>query len=242
MAREMMVELYAQRKSDRPEMQVAAKGLMNSFYGKFGQKTEQQKLIFYPDSGDMDEGTWTVYGEDENAWIGETEKDQVHILPQIAAHVTALARSIHYPYLLKCRDLIYCDTDSVVTTDTLPMGDGLGEMKLEHEGIQSFKAIAPKMYRMVLSDSSLVEHAKGFGGWAKEKYEAGVVAHLESGGSVRVRGPMKLKGLMKTGDLSPREKRGKDGNLGHAKKLQPSIGKRHVLEDGTTRPFVLNEG
>ncbi len=241
-AREMMTELYAQRKSDRPEMQVAAKGLMNSFYGKFGQKPEQEMLVFYPEAGDMDEGSWEALDDDETTWKGTKEKDYIHILPQIAAHVTAIARSIHYPYLLQCRDLIYCDTDSIVTTDTLPKGDGLGEMKLEHEGIEWFEAIAPKMYSMRLADASLVEHAKGFGGWAKEKYESGVVAHLKTGGSVRVRGPMKLRGLLNSGDTTPREKRGKDGDLGHAKKLQKQIGKRIVNDDGTTRPFKLMEG
>lgn len=241
-AREMMTELYAERKSDRPEMQVAAKGLMNSWYGKFGQRPEHDEMVFFPDDSDMKEGVWRPDDENENCWLGETSKDEVHILPQIAAHVTSIARSIHYPYLQRCRDLIYCDTDSIVTTDVLPTGDGLGEMKLEHEGIKEFTAIAPKTYRMVLHDSSLVEHAKGFGGWAKEAYEGGVVSHLVRGGSVRVRGPMKLKSLIKSGDLTPREKRSKDGSLGQSKKFHTHVSKRIVNDDGTTRPIKLSEG
>ena len=92
-----------------------------------------------------------------------------------------------------------------------------------------------------MRDQSLVEHAKGFGGWAKEKFEDGVVSHLEAGGSVRVRGPMKLRSLMKSGDLTPREKRGKDGDLGQSKRLQANVGKRIVNDDGTTRPFKIVE-
>lgn len=237
----MMTELYAQRKSDRPEMQVAAKGLMNSWYGKFGQRPEHDEMVFFPDAGDLDDGVWRPDEDNENCWLGETRKDEVHILPQIAAHVTSIARSIHYPFLHSCRDLIYCDTDSIVTTDDLPKGDALGEMKLEHEGIQEFQAIAPKTYRMVLADGKLTEHAKGFGGWAKEAYEGGVVSHLHAGGSVRVRGPMKLKSLIRSKDLTPREKRGKDGNLGQSKKFQQHTSKRIVRPDGTTQPIKITE-
>lgn len=240
-AHEMMTELYAQRKSDRPEMQVAAKGLMNSFYGKFGQKPDRNGCVFFPDPGDTDEGEWQSVDEESTTWLGKSTKDYVHILPQIASHVTSLARSIHYPYLLSCRDLIYCDTDSMVTTDTIPNGPELGQMKLEHEGIQEFRAIGPKMYRMTLADGTQVEHAKGFGGWAKEKFEKGIVEHLADGGSVRVRGPMKLKGLIRSGDLRPREKTSKDGSLGNIKKLQKPIEKRTINHDGTTSPLRIYE-
>lgn len=241
-AREMMTELYKLRQtSSRPEMVVAAKGLMNSFYGKFGQKVERRVCVFNPDVGDMDEGSWTLADEDRNYWAGEQEKEQDHILPHIAAMVTSLARGIHYPLLLSCKDPIYCDTDSIICTDTLPTGPGLGQLKLEHT-FESFQALAPKTYAAKTDDGKLVEHAKGFGGWNKQNYENGLVDHLKQGGSVRVQGPMKMLSLVASGDMQPREKRGKDGKLGNVKQLRGTFDKRIVNDDGTTRPLVLKEG
>lgn len=235
-ARSMMLDLYAGRLDvERPEMGLAGKLLMNSWYGKLAQRTTKDDVVFYPAPGDIDlrDRWWVLEDEKREMWSCQYEKRDVHCIPQIAAHVTAIARFIHYPYLLESTDPIYCDTDCIAQTGDLHTGPELGMMKLE-ANYQWFEAILPKLYHGVTSDGKPIEKAKGFGGWNKETFEGGIVTHLVKGGVVNVRGPAKMKTLLKGGSLQPRE-------IKTPKQIRSGYTKRLVNEDGTTKPIRLWE-
>ncbi len=74
-----------------------AKLLLNSLYGKTGQRPER---MAYHTSGDpeMPEGSMPLVSEDPNCpvWVSHSEVDSPFIMPQIAARVTAIARVALY--------------------------------------------------------------------------------------------------------------------------------------------------
>lgn len=233
-AKQMMMDLYAQRLNKmRPEMGLAAKLIMNSWYGKTGQKTERESMIYSPDPEDMEEGVWTCEDADTDLWSSTYEKHEPHIMPQIAAQVTAIARSVHYPYLLNSRDPVYCDTDCLVQSTDMDVSMDLGKMKLEAD-FAWFQAYLPKLYHGLGADGEMKNRSKGFGGWNKETFEQGIVSHLAAGGSVKVKGPAKLKTLMGGISLKPNEKI-------LDKRVRSCYDKRVVLADGRTRPIKLSE-
>jgi hypothetical protein len=235
-AKEMMETLYRARlDKERPEMGLGAKLVMNAWYGKTGQKEERDSFVFYPSKEDLnEEWTWDCKDPDHDMWVSYYKKYESHILPHIAAFVTATARSIHYPYLLQTQDPIYCDTDCLATSSAVSTGTELGAMKLE-ANFDWFQAYLPKLYHgKVKGIETIINRAKGFGGWNKETFEKGIVDHLSKGGAVNVKGPMKIKSLLKGGDIKPREK-------SSMKQIRSEYDKRVVLPDGTTKPHRLWE-
>jgi len=106
-------------------------------------------------------------------------------------------------------------------------------MKLEAH-YKWFEAILPKLYHGITVDDKPIEKAKGFGGWNKEKFEGGIVTHLDRGGIVNVKGPAKLRTLLKGDSMEPRE-------VTTPKQIRSTYTKRIVNEDGTTKPIKLWE-
>lgn len=74
-----------------------AKLLLNSLYGKFGQRPERLAFWFHGDPL-MPEGSVPLVAEDPNCpiWVSTSEVDSPFILPQVAARVTSLARVALY--------------------------------------------------------------------------------------------------------------------------------------------------
>lgn len=74
-----------------------AKLLLNSLYGKFGQRAERMS---YHSAGDplLPEGSMPLVSEDPHCpiWVSQTEVDSPFIMPQIAARVTAIGRVTLY--------------------------------------------------------------------------------------------------------------------------------------------------
>lgn len=126
-----------------------AKLLLNSCYGKFGQRSDREQIVF-------DDGSDGLLPLAENAEITVGNKTYRLMLKEIeldcfsnvaiAAFVTAYARIHMHKLLRKCGDeLYYTDTDSLFTTKKLKTGEGLGELKEEYE---CFSAcfLLPKTY------------------------------------------------------------------------------------------------
>jgi hypothetical protein len=102
-------------------------------------------------------------------------------MPQIAAHVTALARIKLYRHMVAAGDsLAYCDTDSIITSSQLDTSTALGDLKNEYPGVTfSGVFLAPKLYMLSGSDGSVKVVAKGIRERTKETFDT-----LASGGTV----------------------------------------------------------
>jgi len=113
--------------NDRPYEQLV-KYLMNSLYGKFGQKAEEWvKIGDAPDEPDREE--MILYKNPRRAMrlrylLGEVFELKGHgeaynSFPTISAHVTAYARLYLWELMQACGhgNYVYCDTDSLMVTE-----------------------------------------------------------------------------------------------------------------------------
>lgn len=124
------------------------KKLLNSLYGKFGQRRIRRAYALDPGTSRMLNvpGYPKVYPLVHNpqvVWYW-TQSLSRHILPHIAAAVTARARMIQLAYLRMPGRIWYTDTDSLFTDDWIGRGTELGEMKYEGSGL--FRAWNLKEY------------------------------------------------------------------------------------------------
>jgi len=168
-------------------MNMIAKLLMNSLYGKFGMKDEMTKLEIFNNESDQDKSIVSeiidTYGTTVN-YINEfgnyiiicrnysplyyNEKDEIYHGSEtniaIASAITAYAR-IHMSYFKNNPDfkLYYSDTDNAVTDKPLPphmIGTALGQVKLEHI-ISKAVFLAPKVYGLITEDNEEIIKVKG---------------------------------------------------------------------------------
>lgn len=149
--REYILAMWEIRKKFKPGTpdNALAKLLMNSLYGKTGQRRDNQELIFStkPELG------WTVYDEKFGLYIKEKKSRSRFILPYLASYVTSLARARLYRGFVSvgCDNVYYCDTDSIITSKEMPTGTGLGELKLEYK-IKEAVFLQPKAYSLKLAE------------------------------------------------------------------------------------------
>lgn len=149
--KEYIDELYGRRMLAKAEgnkvMDVTNKLLMNSLYGKFGQRTEKTTYMI---NADAEEGAadMTPISDDRVFGFFSENKRNAFVVPMIASLTTAYARERLHSYLgkLDYETVLYCDTDCVYTTEKkLEDSKQLGMMKLEAEA-QPFYVINPKFY------------------------------------------------------------------------------------------------
>ena len=169
-------------------MNLIAKLLMNSLYGKFGMKLENTIVEMYDTSIDSEldlfKDVLDVYGKTlqdfikiddiyitiRNSLISlkyNDEEDMYHGLDvniAIASAITGGARM--WMSVLKNNplfNLYYSDTDSVVIDKELPqfmVGDGLGQLKLESV-VKRAVFLAPKVYALITLDNLEIVKVKG---------------------------------------------------------------------------------
>lgn len=134
-----------------------AKLLGNSGYGKFGMREERTQIVFRKECEPeqcflclgaaqdlyglckMCEGSKPATSDPEcDVWYQARRVDAPYIIPQIAAHITTLARMNLFNFMMKVKDaggdVYYTDTDSVITDVDMPSSKKLGEFKDEHPG------------------------------------------------------------------------------------------------------------
>jgi hypothetical protein len=144
---------------------MVSKLLMNSLYGKFGQRREKQQIIMFPTSTIGLEpvdfmGDLPIYSK-------KVESQAKHILPAIASFVTSYARIHLYEKgfeaaKAKGGNIYYCDTDSIITDVKLNIGTNLGDLTDElPEGIEEGIFLLPKMYGIKTTKGEYVK-CKGF--------------------------------------------------------------------------------
>jgi len=158
-------------KKDKNPMEYTVKIILNSLYGKFGQRYDKKQEITFVDMFDFSEKNINKYEEVEvlKEYFVITkelcEKPPEFIQPIWSIYVTAYGRLELYKLFEKVgfNNVFYCDTDSVFTSQKLLEGNKLGELKLEYF-VKSGLIIKPKFYEI----NGKVK-AKGLAGFNKKE-------------------------------------------------------------------------
>jgi DNA polymerase type B, organellar and viral len=241
------LDLYDRRarakKAGQSFLALVLKFLLNSCYGKFGEKRTKCRMVLHPRSEacphegahDTMRGGFMVATCVEALFPGviliTEEKDVPHEHVPIASTITSLARATLYGALAQCgEDLYYCDTDSLLTGKTLPTGDALGELKLEYE-VSKGRFIQPKLYEI---DGTV--RSKGFARMTPAEFN-----QLVEGQALEVERMMRVKDTARHlaalgGTFGARTK--KFDKRIHVGSSRP---KRRAVAGGGTRPWTYEE-
>lgn len=150
-------DLYDRRleaeKAGNGALKYMLKILLNSLYGKFGEKVGQT-TNYVPLSEDVDlEGRRIITGPGGKEYLviePEEKKDTKHTFACISAFITAYARVRLLEGMKRCGEerVVYCDTDSIkVRPGKVPLDidpKRLGAWK--YEGRETARFYRPKMY------------------------------------------------------------------------------------------------
>lgn len=237
-------DLYAKRMSETSAMgRLVYKLLLNSLYGKFAEIPTKQSLLINPKS--------TANLTDmlmPGVYLKEDQIDIPHMHVALSSHITSIARRTLYDYMSLCKDVHYCDTDGFSTTEVIPDGKGLGQLKLEKRVIHG-QYVLPKLY------SIEGETEKG-GEWKKSRYVRGKgfsrltysrFSKLLEGESIGFERMARIRQNMRDGNITPREmevsKRVRLGKV-YSPNFDPTkqvVPKRFHYPDGETRPWDISE-
>lgn len=154
--------------------------LLNSLYGKFGQR--KFSVDKFPDADNLIKwGNTEVYDEDSDTWHsvdffnGYAHKRVIDdINPNsfvaIPSHITSSSRVYLYDFIKKHeKDIVYCDTDSLFLpyyVEEYAENEGLGELKLEYV-YEIFQAYGAKDYEG-LKDGEYFRKIKGIPRYATQ--------------------------------------------------------------------------
>jgi hypothetical protein len=217
------------------EYEKLCKVLLNSLYGKFGQKAENWvKIGSAPDAPDREE--LIFYNNPRHVMrlrylLGDIFElkgysESFDSFPAIAAHVTAYARMYLWSLMQQCGigNYFYCDTDSLIVNET-----GLSNLS----GLMSDTELG--MLKVQERFSHLVIHGL-------KDYEAGVKVVVKgvrknakkvSDGVYEQQSWPTFKGILKSGDANIYTV----GNV--TKHLSREYTKGIVTETGRIEPFTL---
>lgn len=149
-------------------LEQVAKLMQNSLYGKFGMKDEGiEAVIFDPNSDEVIDLEGLFPTMLEGLYFKVVQRKSLS-MPQWAAWITAMARLrlLKVIYEIGVDKVIYYDTDSITVTEDCEFPEKYldaseyGKFKLEKTA-KKFRAIAPKVYAIVLDDETKVVKAKG---------------------------------------------------------------------------------
>jgi hypothetical protein len=159
--KDFVSELYALRKKykiNKSNMEIVVKLVLNSLYGKFGQKfNDMERMIHnstltHEDMLKLD--TFERIGEYFRA--KEDTEPAGYCVPIWACYVTAYGRIKIHKHAVE-HDAIYIDTDSMIIDHEIKSSDKLGEFKLEMK-IKKGIIVRPKFYALI--DTNDKEHVK----------------------------------------------------------------------------------
>lgn len=138
--REFVDDLYGLRQRYKSEgnkiMELVVKLIMNSLYGKFGQRFyDKQSVVPLPDTVEelQSYGAFDIVKQDGMEFVRlkhQRMEPAAFCIPIWATYITSYARLRLYSYLEKYR-IVYCDTDSAISIDEIPTSKKLGDMKFE---------------------------------------------------------------------------------------------------------------
>lgn len=146
-----------------------AKLLLNSSYGKFAERAEKSCMLRIDplDAGTFPKIPFEFFrGEDffqkTGLIVTREKRDVITAQIQIGAAITAWARIAMLPLMqAQGEKLRYTDTDSLFTSDKIPTGENLGELKREYDYTDGF-FLLPKAYFLKKTDDTWVKKVKGF--------------------------------------------------------------------------------
>lgn len=229
--------------------------LRNASYGKLAMREERTRYLIHPDSID---GMVPIDFE-ADIWSEDVRVAPNYIVPQIAVHITALARrqlwEILHDVHTRGGRVYYCDTDSVVCSGVeLKTGGSLGELKLENT-ITRAEFVLPKLYLVETIETNKRKRrekntkikAKGMGPGIRidslgDDELAGQLSEREFIDLVKNGMPIQRHRLTKFKEgLSEALRKGTTFPkvISSAKKLQSEYDKRIVLDDFNTAPIVM---
>jgi DNA polymerase type B, organellar and viral len=242
-------------------MNLIAKLLMNSLYGKFGMKLDSTKVEIVNNNSNklskyldkynsniediiyLDNHTVLIVNNTKFTPTEESEESDIYhgqdVNIAIASAITAYGR-IHMS-LFKNNpnfNLYYSDTDSAVVDSELPksfIGDKLGKLKLEYT-IDKAVFLAPKVYGLIDVDGIELIKAKGL---TKDSIRNIKVSDLEQ---------LLVKDASKVFTQSKGYKELFEGHISISDILYTlsatSSKRRHIYENGrfiNTKPFTYDE-
>lgn len=162
-----LYQLRQQYKLAGDSRELVIKILLNSLYGKFGQRTnaglqEIRSFNWWLNSGQPSgvefreiDGFITVLVTKDSL----KQPDYVNTL--WASYITSYARMTLLNYMRMAEhNLIYCDTDSVFIRGRLETSQNLGGMKLENENVDTH-IIGPKSYVIYADNEPVKTKCKG---------------------------------------------------------------------------------
>lgn len=140
-----------------------SKLLMNSLYGKFGQRRKHERIVIPNSFKQVIEEGLKPYYEELGIYKKEEESQSVFILPYISSYITSLARCYLYREMRKVGygEIYYCDTDSIITGKRISCSEGLGGWKLEYGSISEGIFLQPKTYMLSVNNANPVIRIKG---------------------------------------------------------------------------------
>lgn len=110
-------------REEQPELKYLVKIPMNSLYGKLGEKRNSKILT-------VKEGKVIKMFPDYSSNLVYAK----HSCLPLACYITAYSRLYLHQFIIKSNyEVFYCDTDSIFTAKTLPLGKKLGELGLKYE-------------------------------------------------------------------------------------------------------------
>lgn len=183
---ETLYRLRREYKEQGNPSQVIVKILLNSLYGKFGQREDGnlQRLTVpdYADGQVIKSGSEIVILSGNEAILSSVRSPYVpeYINVFWAAEITARARMTLYDYLaMSPFELAYCDTDSIHLRGVLPVSNELGGLKLEYD-FGRVTYYRPKEYGGVTVDGRAIHRAKGIPPSFRAEYlERGRATYLQ---------------------------------------------------------------
>lgn len=234
--KEYVNNLYEKRLNTKDEFQkMVYKLLLNSLYGKFGQKTANDFIYFsdltecnlYINEKNLIDYEIHILNEKQNCFLeikkaGET---MAHTVALFASYITSSARLVLLRNLVAIgshNTITYCDTDSIFCETLLSMDfKELGQFKLEREIVTEIRGL--KNYTQELK-GEIFDKIKGVSKNCVRNLE-GEYIHERY---IKTRESFRLH--LETGSKNFKKK-----------KLSGLYDKRQIIDNRFTKPLIINE-
>lgn len=162
-----LYRLRQEMKANADPRELVVKILLNSLYGKFGQRSDSglreiKSILWWLEHPNPPPVEFRTIDEFETVLVPISYGEQPSYVNTLwAAYITAYARLTLLDYMLLVEDqLFYCDTDSLFIRGELPTSPELGAMKQEYDNVM-VEIFGPKAYFITKDQTIIKEKCKG---------------------------------------------------------------------------------